>query len=883
MIAVVRRALAGFLGGCAILALRWPKTIVLAALVLTVICAGYAVTHVAVNTDTTDLIDPNLPFRKTLARLDAQFPHRVDGLLVVIDAPTPEQATQARDRMAALLDANDRFAYVFKPGGGDFFRRHGLLYLSVDELETVTAQLADAQPVLAALAADPSLRGLVDLLSDGVDDAVKDGAASDGLLRFLAEMAAVTQRVTADDDTPMSWRRFLADDVETFAENRLFVQANPKQDFTRLQPAKAALDEARALGRQVEAAMPGVRVGFTGSIALNAEEMESVSTGASVAGLLSFLFVSLVLGLGLRSLRLTLAAVALLLMGLIWTAAFALAAVGSFNLVSVAFAVLFIGLGVDFAIHFGLRYQEEIDQGAAHAPAVAHTVEHVGIALSLAAPTTALAFYAFVPTAYKGLSELGLISGTGILISYFSSLIVLPALLSLMPLRQRPGRHRGQWPRRHAGFVARHAGAILFTTALASLAALVALPQLRFDFDPLRLKDPAAPSVRLVEDLLANSTNSPYAAELVVPGAAAASEAEARLEPLASVDKVVHLARFVPEKQPQKLDLLADTALFMTPALMPASPLPSPSVDEQAAAMADFRDRLQAMANAPTLAPPAPAQAQRLLAALADYERRQSGAAQPWALLERVLIANVPVLLADLADALAASPVTLADLPADLAARYVGKDGGWRLEVFPAGDMTQVPALQRFVGEVTALFPTASGHPVQLVMAGDVVVGSMIQATATAALAISLLLLMVLRGVRQSLLVLVPVIVAGLLSAAATVWFNISINFASIIVLPLIIGLGVDSAIHLTTRARRGGEAGSDAMLGNSTPRAVLLSALTTIGSFASLAISAHQGTASMGVLLTVSIALTLIVTLLSLPALVEWLARKRPAAPPNR
>ncbi|RME62607.1 MAG: hypothetical protein D6782_11850 [Alphaproteobacteria bacterium] len=864
--------LSRFLAGCVFVATRWPRLIVLASLLLTVLSAYYAATHLAINTDTTDMIDPDLPFRRTLADLDHSFPHRVDSLLVVIDGETPEQAARARDAMAATLRREDAwFANVFAPGAGAFFRQTGLLYLSMAELEQVTARLADAQPVLGALAADHSLRGLLDLLGDGVDEAVEDGVAPDGLTRFLDEMAAVAERVAAGDTTPMSWRQFLANGVSDFAETRLFIQANPRQDFSRLQPAKAALKKARGLAHAVAQQMgPGVAIGLTGPIALNAEELESVSEGASLAGVVSFLFVSAVLAFGLRSARLTLAAVLLLLMGLSWTAAFALATIGSFNLVSVAFAVLFIGLGVDFAIHFGLRYQEEIDNGAAHDEAVRRTVSSVGLALSLAAPTTALAFYAFVPTAYAGLSQLGLISGTGIFISYLSSLTVLPALLTLMPLKRRT-RRRLAVSAHHVGFIERRARPILIATLLVTLAAIAALPHVRFDFDPLRLKDPNSLSVRVVEDLLANSRHSPYAAEIVVADGQAAAAAKLQLKRLDTVEQVVDLASFVPEDQDEKLALIADTALFMTPALMPPAPANPPDAAAQVAAFADFRARLAPMAASPALGADASV-AQRLERALAGYMRAMAGQAQPLAPLEQALLSNVPVLLEDLRDALSARPVAIDDLPGDLRRRYEAPDGRWRIEVFPKGDMRDERQLRHFVRDVAALLPQASGHPVQLVRAGDIVVRAMIEATLTAAAAIALLLLVVLRTVRHVALVLLPVLIAGILSAAATVWLGISINFASIIVLPLLIGLGVDSAIHLTARIREGAAAGAAAMLDNSTPKAVLLSALTTIGSFASLALSAHRGTASMGELLTVSISLTLFVTLLALPGLVHWL-----------
>ncbi|MBT6116506.1 MAG: MMPL family transporter, partial [Rhodospirillaceae bacterium] len=212
------------------------------------------------------------------------------------------------------------------------------------------------------------------------------------------------------------------------------------------------------------------------------------------------------------------------------------------------------------------------------------------------------------------------------------------------------------------------------------------------------------------------------------------------------------------------------------------------------------------------------------------------------------------------------------DMPLSLLRRYVAENGLSRVEVEPAEDIMDPGALRRFVGAVRTVAPDATGSPVLLLEAGDAVTGAMRQATVTALVVIALLLVVLLRSLRDTLLVLAPLLLAGALTGAASVLFSLPFNYANVIVLPLLLGLGVASGIHLVFRARDEGM--GRPLLSTSTPRAVVFSALTTMASFGSLVVSSHKGTASMGELLTVAIGFTLLSTLVVLPALLAAFGR---------
>ncbi|HEY9536026.1 MAG TPA: MMPL family transporter, partial [Kiloniellaceae bacterium] len=412
---------------------RRPVLVVLLCLAVSVGLAWLAAVTLTINTSTDDMLSKELPFRAQNEAVDAAFPQLVDTLTIALDAPDALAAEAAAGRLAAALAAQPAVAQsVFLPQGGPFFRQNGLLYLSAVELQALGDRLAGAQPLLAALQADPSLRGLADLLELAVTEGTDGGGAD--LARFLDRLAEVAVALQEDPGARLSWSALLSDGGETAEDRRRFVVVKPVIDFGSLAPLAgvvAAIERAASdLGLTGE---NGYRLRVTGEPLMLQDELESVKSGIGVVGLISTLLVALVLFGGLRSWRLAVPILVTLVAGLTWTAGFAALAVGELNIISVAFAVLFIGLSVDFGIHFSLRAQESRIGGLAPPAALVEAAGITGGPLLLCAVTSALAFFSFFPTAYRGLSELGLIAGAGMVIALFLNLTLLPALLRLLP------------------------------------------------------------------------------------------------------------------------------------------------------------------------------------------------------------------------------------------------------------------------------------------------------------------------------------------------------------------------------------------------------------------------------------------------------------------
>jgi len=611
-------------------------------------------------------------------------------------------------------------------------------------------------------------------------------------------------------------------------------------------------------------------VRLTGDIALSVEELESISEGMGLAGTFSLALVAVLLVVGLRSARLIVATLVTLLAGLAWTAFFALAVIGEFNLISVAFAVLFIGLGVDFGIHFALRYREALAEHESFA-ALRSAAGRVGSPLALTAVAAAVGFFSFAPTHFRGLAELGIIAGSGMFIALFATLTLMPALIAAMPHSTGtppPGRSTLGAAMRDA--VDGNARAVVAAAALLGLAGLAAVPYARFDNNPLALKDPGSESVQTLDVLQERENFSLYGAQVVASDLEAAAETADRLKALPEVHRAITLRSFVPGEQEAKLDIIDTMSLFLLPVLQAEEGAP-PSAAEKRAALADLRGALEGLSEDVAGAGLAAA-AGRLASAVGTFLNRFGDSAAAVDALESDLMTYWPGRLERLVQALQAGEVELADIPRNLVDRYLSDDGRVRVEVIPAADLGAGEALSRFVEAVRGVAPDAVGQAIQILESGRVVARAIRDATAIALTAIAALLLALLRKPFDAALVMLPVALAGSLTVGSSVLLGIPFNFANVIVLPLLLGLGVAGGIHLVMRQR--GEA-ENRMLGTITPRAVLFSALTTVGSFSSLALSSHQGTASMGKLLTIAIAWTLCATLIVLPAVATLRERR--------
>lgn len=831
---------------------RFAIAVVLLSAAATAFAGWFTANNLAVDTGTTDMISAETPFRRNAVAFDKAFPQFDDLIVIVIESQTPEGASLAAARLtAALRGKTHLFDRIDWPGGEPYFTRNGLLFFDPATLSALGDRLAEAAPLLTALAQKPDMEGLFEVLTL----AIREGSDDPETIALIERIGEIANAQRAGRPAKLSWRNLSG----LGGDGRQIVLARAVLDDGSLTPGDAALSEIRTTARRLGIGNgEDVSLRLTGSVALDNEELKSAAVGGKTAALLSLALVTLLLIAGLRSFWLILPAMITLLAGLVWTATFAALTVGHLNLISVAFAVLFVGLGIDFSLHYCLRYRAVLGEGAGDDP-LEKTAVQIGGSLALAAFCAALGFLSFLPTAYKGLAELGVISAGGMAIAFLLNLTLLPALLTLFPAPRPSPTGRA--------FVAPPAFVVL--AVILAIAGSATIPFMRFDFNPMNLKDPASESVRTFYDLAADGQNGVYTIDLLAADRTAAAEAAMRAKELPEVGRTVTIDSLIPSDQPDKLRLIEDIAFFLAPVLAPQTETTRPGAADRRAALRSFRAELQSVAAKSPASALAPVAA-RTASALAALKPGDDAAAD----LERRLTVYLPGMLEELRLALSARSVTIDDLPELIRNDWIAADGQVRVQLWPAEPLFDNADIRRFAQAVLAAAPKAVGTPVTIAEAGDAVVKAFRKATVIAFCAVGLVLLVVLRRITDTGLVLFPLLLAAIYTGATSFLLGLPFNFANVIVLPLLFGLGVASGVHIVAQVRRSTDTAS--LMHTSTPRAVLFSALTTIASFGSLALSGHRGMTSMGQLLTVAIAYTLICTLVVLPALLIWLERRR-------
>jgi len=849
-----QRLLAGLVDFCR----RRAVLVCAAAAALAVFAGCFATGHLGISTDTDEMFASSLPWRQRAAAFKAEFPQFTDVLAIVINAKEPEEAEATAAGLARALAADHaHFRTVTRPDASPFMTREGLLFLDTKQLEGLLERTIDAQPFLGQLAKDPSARGLFAALAllgkalqQGQVDLTPYHAALSGFNETMAD-------ALAGHPQPLSWTRLIGGGLADLGGPYKFVLVQPKLNHGSLEPGGAATAAIRAAASKLEFVKSGdARVRVTGNVALADEEFASVAEGA-VAGLLgSVVLISLWLFLAVRSWRLIVPILLTLVLGLMLTLLFAAAAVGTLNLVSVGFGILFVGIAVDFAIQFCVRYRDIRREYSDPGAAMAETGRRVGGQVLVAAAATSAGFLAFVPTDFRGVAELGLIAGVGMLIAFVCTLTFLPAAIAVFRPRGERAEIGFRWAVPLDDAVRRRRRPLLALFAALAAIGVALVPRLSFDSDPLHTKNPNTEAMRTLYDLMDSPLTNPFTIDVLAPNAAAAARLADRLRKVPLVSGVLSINSFIPADQTSKLAQIGDAAALLGPTLTPFRPAPPPTAGEIRTAA---ENALAALT--PALGKPPNPQ----LAALATDLHRLAAASDKTVLaVDAALTRFLPAQLDDLRAALGAGPVTLRSIPPSLARDWLLPDGRARIQVLPKAAGRTSQGLAQFVDEVTAVAPDAGGSAVTIEATSATIVGSFRTAALAAVAAIAVILFVALRRVLDVAMVLAPLLLSALMTVIVMVAGRLPLNYANIIALPLLLGVGVSFNIYFVMNWR----AGRTAVLGSATARAILFSALTTGTAFGSLALSAHPGTASMGTLLMISLGCTLVASLVFIPAL---------------
>lgn len=844
----------------------WLALIV--ALVAGGFAANYDIHHFGLDSQTENLVSPNAPWRANEQHFNREFPQMQDLVVVVVDSTSPERDEEATAQLTARLQQQPQyFLSVSRPDAGPFFAHDGMLLLPTADVQANMAQMIKAQPFLGALAADPSMRGLLSSLSTALMGIQHGQAKFSDLSGPLTALTSTLGDIEAGKTTYLSWRSMVTGAPASIRETRRFIMVKPRLDYSRLTAGTTATDAIRAsvaaLGLTPE---NGVRVRLTGPVPMADEEFATIADHIGI--LATFIIASMVcmLWLAVRSFKIIAAIFATLLIGLAITAAAGLAAVGPFNVISIAFIPLFVGLGVDFGIQFSVRYRAERFETNDLREALIRAGKSIGGALTLAAAAIAVGFLSFAPTDYAGLAKLGIIAGDGMLITFALSLTCLPAMLAIL----KPGAEAEEigWPQLAPvdRFIARRHRQILRDAAVLAVAGLSLLFFLRFDFNPLDLRSPKTESVGTALDLMKNPETSPNSIDILTPNHAAAKALAAKLSRLPDVSGVLTIDTFIPGDQAKKLAIVSDASSILDLTINPIMTAPPPSDAELVKSLSSTATALRSAAET------VPEDASKAVQLAGILDKLAKGSPALRAKATEALVPGMNVMLDQIRGALQAQPVNFATLPPELVRDWVTPDGEYRVNVLPRGDMSTNAALKRFTTAVTAVAPNATGTPIVIQQSGRTIVNAFIQAGVLSLLAITILLALWLQNLKDIIFAIVPLIFAFVFTLSTAVIFDIQLNFANIIALPLLFGIGVAFDIYFVIAWR----SGTRDLLQSPLGRAIILSACTTAFGFGTLAFSAHPGTASMGDLLLISLAWILVMVLIVLPALLRTFTPKR-------
>jgi hopanoid biosynthesis associated RND transporter like protein HpnN len=851
--------------------LNHARSLLVVILSITSILLFFTIQNFKINTDLTEMISNDLPFRRVVKKFHADFPDLVGAIVVVVEGDAPEQVNQARHILAdRLRRETGLFKSIYTPGGGPFFEKNGLLYLSESELEQQGDALSEMQPFLALLSRDFSLSGLFSVLTQIVEQQDISLADNEKIIRLFDKLGQAFTYAGQGKKQHMSWQDLMLDNSKLSRKTQLIL-LQPILNYQKINPAKQAVNLIRKATEELHLnEQYDVLVNITGKPVINYEDLRSVRKDITTASLISFVLVGVILYLGLGSFRLVFAGLATLLTGLAWTIAFAILLVGRLNMISVTFVVLFIGLGIDYSIQISLRYKELLFLGRPHKKAIAEAVSATGNTLLLCAVSTAIGFYAFVPTAYVGASELGLISGTGMLFIFLASITILPALMILMPEKKNRllplpiGKSI-------ALLLIKYPRHIVTAATILFLVSIALLPRVSFDANPFNMSDQRSESVRTAMRLF-QGEHSPWTISVLASDRQEAIRQAARLKQLPEVKSVITIDSFIPKNQEEKLEQIEDMALSMPPLPEQQKKRPADWYQRDKKALADLSRALDKKINADNVEGAELSAMGNLAGEIHHFQKLLTGPDQGTVLFDRLdsaLLPDLEILLHRLHTLMEAAPIDLSQLPKDLISRYVSKNNQYRIQVFPQRDLRDINNLNNFVTAVTSIAPQATDQPVTVLAAGKTIVSAFRTASILAFILIALFLWIVMKTWKAALLVLLPLLLALCYTMAAAVLVDIPFNFANIIIVPLLLGIGVDSSIHVIHRIRELREINIH-ILETSTARAVLFSSLTTILSFGTLSFMHHAGTAGMGKLLTLSVILMILCTLIILPAYLE-------------
>ena len=872
--------LAGLLSWITRHVLRYPIVMLVVAVAVALVSAAWTIGHLGFRTSRLDLLNQESGYNKLWIDYITEFGNQ-DDAVVVVEGRSRKEVISALEELSRVLSLKDNlFHAVLHKVDLSRIRGKGLHYLTIDELKQIE---------LFQLRTDPITHGNWGLLNLGhmisdINHRLSSAARQRNKQEFsfaVNELSRIISSLVASLATPAQYRSpwyDMSDSVETFRQiDSEYLLANEgKLGIVLLRLAEGtdrfahganAIEELRRLIRQVQAQNGSVRIGLTGLPVMECDEMSGSQRDMLYSSIVSLVGVACLFIAGFGGLRLPLMTVGALLLALAWTFGFITMTIGHLNILSMSFAVILIGLGIDFGIHYLAQYLHLRSANHPCDEALIQTARRIGPGILIGGTTTAIAFLSAGFTDFTGIAELGIVAGSGIFLCVVACLFVLPAMIYMSDrLVPRVNLPEPMQMGKIIGPVFRFPLLLLIAGLAVCLVVSPGLRKLRYDHNLLNLQPTGLESVSLEQKLLKETDQSVWFALSIADNRQQLLDRKEAFLRLPSVNRTEEIVSLLPAENPQRCAMVARLGqrLAKLPERPPLIPETPPDRLRQHLAVAykmvvrenstsrglcrqivGIRDTLRQMPLADCYA------------TLSDFQQRMAGD-----LLNRMYA------IRSMAHP---EPPSLSDLPSSLVTRFVGKNNRFLLKIYSRGDIWDMDALEQFVAEIKSIDPMATGKPLQTYYASRQMQSSYIEAAVYSLVAVVLILLLEFRRIQYVVMTLIPVGLGMLLLFGIMGLLDIPLNPANMIVLPLILGIGIDDGVHVVHDFRN--QSGRYC-LSNSTATAVIMTSLTTMVGFGSLMLASHLGLRSLGRVLTIGVSCCLFTSLVILPAILAWINR---------
>ena len=883
-------------------AVRRRRLLLYPQIILCALCIVFTVRNLKFDLRRDDLVGANKKYHQNFLRFKKEFPTQ-DDLVVVVESESAEKNRQFVERLGARMAAQTNlFKDLFYKADLRMLGAKALLFVPEKELGELKQTLLDYRPFIRQFTHATNLVSLFSLINTQFRTAKREkNAETETLMKALPALERIVAQARDSLRRPgtlpspgvtalFNPSSDSAQDVYvTFAHGRIFL-------VTAQAPVEELNDEAVerlcTLVEQTRLEVPGLNVGLTGEPVLEHDEMAQSQKDTTLASIAALIICALIFIYGYQETGRPVKATLCLLVGLSYTLAFTFLPwpVGHLNILTITFVPILIGLAIDYGVHLISRYEEELRRGKSATAALTKAMVFTGQGIFTGAFTTAGAFLAMVLTNFKGIQEMGLICGFGLLICFVPMMTMLPVLL--LRGRQNVLDHlQGDLDERRARIENLWLQRPLLTTALTLVLCALAATQLHkvyFDYDLLHMQSKGLPAVEYEQQLIEATPKSVLYAAMIATNLQHAIALEQQITNLPAVSSVDSLTPFLAEDQTRKLALVGDIKQSLASLCFPEADPAAVNLPELSATLYSSYGYLGAAHDETQAQDPALAgQLASLRQAVGDLRKEMlAGNAAQVETNSLRLAAFQQALFDDVHDTFQAlqtqddrAPLRVEDLPQALHDRFVGVTGKYLLMVYPKEDVWKRENQEVFIRQLRQVDPNVTGTPIQLYEYTSLLKQSYIQAAKYSLIAIVLLVLLHFRSLASVLLALVPVAVGSLWLGGLMGLCNVPLNPANIMTLPLVIGIGVTNGIHILNRYA---EEQTPNIFARSTGKAVFVSALTTIAGFGSLALGKHRGIQSLGYVMATGLATCMLAGLTFLPALLNLLYRPNRPSPPS-